>query len=118
MTPIKERFSKFTLPKYCVGFTRHEGILVLWDEDYDPRVLNLILEMNPAERRNLVAIHEHKAMLDLYWIRSIPARYDEHSIDSQGDCFYIRNHLGQSDLIFDSTGSGYSPVFVQESKQQ
>lgn len=40
------------------GYSIHRGVLVVWDEDNDPRVLTLIDQMNPGAREALLAVGE------------------------------------------------------------
>lgn len=59
----------------CHGISVHRGVLVLWDEDFDTRILMGIDMMDAFDRSQLFAAAESKGVVDLYWRRRVPAKY-------------------------------------------
>lgn len=49
------------------GISIHHGIIVVWDEDYDTRVLRLIEEQFPVGSLRPLAVAERKGSLALLW---------------------------------------------------
>lgn len=57
------------------GFSLYRGILVLWDEDRDTRILSMIDGMEDKDREQLVIAQEHEGTLVLLWKKYIPSKY-------------------------------------------
>jgi predicted LPLAT superfamily acyltransferase len=62
-------------PYAAVDESVYKGVRVLWDEDYDHRVLSVVDSISPEIRKSLVAIHERKALIQLWWKDTIPEKY-------------------------------------------
>lgn len=49
------------------GISVHSGVIVVWDEDYDERVLRMIEERFPAGSVNPLAVCEHEGGICILW---------------------------------------------------
>jgi len=105
---MKKRFfvdleAQAALPRLSIdnhGVSVHNGVIVVWDRDYDDRVTSLIDSMDPKVRAELVAIHERKALLWLWWKDQTPDGYAVHdSIDLDGGDIWTVNFSGQASLV-------------------
>jgi hypothetical protein len=65
------------LPASCSGFSLFMGVLILWDGDEDERLLGFVSDMGEESRADLLAVHEHKGALYLYWRNRLPPGYAE-----------------------------------------
>ncbi len=91
----------FTLPfwggitiRYGCSFYR--GALVVWDEDFDTRVLDFLDELPDDVRLHLFAVSEHEGTLGLAWKSTPPRgfhRIESHDVCgdvwSLGECIWI-----------------------------
>ena len=59
------------------GFSNYRGVLIWWDEDYDPRILRFVDQMADADRQSLLGAMETEGNVYLLWDRLIPHRYGE-----------------------------------------
>jgi hypothetical protein len=59
------------------GVSVYDGVVVLWDEDRDRRVLAFIRKLREPIRRRLIAVQEHEGSLTLFWRGPVPKRYVE-----------------------------------------
>lgn len=57
------------------GISTYKNIIIVWDEDYDKRVLKFIDKMIPELRKELLLAEEHKGCLFLLWKDIIPKVY-------------------------------------------
>jgi hypothetical protein len=59
-----------------VGFSVYNNVLILWDEDFDPRVQEAI-DLFRMRGGMLIAIHEHKGSVVCFWEseNNIPDEY-------------------------------------------
>jgi hypothetical protein len=74
------------------GFSVYQGVLVIWDMDYDQRVLKWIDSLPPDIRASLYCVAERKGLLDLKWRGSvIPEGFSEYGtqIDAPDDVWLI-----------------------------
>ena len=74
------------------GFSVYQGVLVIWDMDYDQRVLKWIDSLPPDIRASLYCVAERKGLLDLRWRGSvIPEGFSEYGtqIDAPDDVWLI-----------------------------
>ena len=55
----------------------YKGVLVLWDEDQDARVLEFVDQVAEGDRTKLLAVQEHEANLYLLWRGEIPEQYTQ-----------------------------------------
>jgi len=78
-------------PATC-GVSAYDGVLILWDEDFDNRVLRVvdILE-SIGLTRTLVAVQEHKATLNFVWQDKIPDILPP-DFFVEGDVFCVNDH--------------------------
>jgi hypothetical protein len=58
------------------GFSIHRGVLVLWDEDYDRRILTMLGKMSSNVLRKLIACHEHEGSVGFIWKGRTPKQYE------------------------------------------
>lgn len=58
-----------------VPVSTYNGVIVIWDEDYDTRVLGFIDTLSPAVRSNLLTVHEHEGTIELLWAGSVPPNF-------------------------------------------
>ena len=66
--------------KYGYGVTAFKGVIVVWDEDFDTRVLTLVDRILEEKQGELVSIYEHEGCVRFVWNRIIPEKY---SIDAE-----------------------------------
>jgi len=75
------------------GMSVYRDVLVLWDEDYDTRVLDFIDDMGTVYRDNLLAVRENKGSLDLRWKadQPIPSELQPHGdgVEVGNDCWSV-----------------------------
>jgi hypothetical protein len=84
------------LPHRCTGISTHKGVLVLWDEDKDDRVIGFLDGMTDAERNNLAAIHECEGMVNLYWRHYIPSRFAVGQVMIPCDVWTAEHYVGEN----------------------
>jgi hypothetical protein len=65
--PITHIVNLEQLGSLSYGITIHMGIIIVWDEDYDPRVLSLIEEQFPYGEIRPKAISEKEGMVSMLW---------------------------------------------------
>ena len=96
--PLPVGITKSDLPNmasHCkqevCGSRYYEGVFVQWDEDYDERVLGIIMSIPPDIRKSLIVIQEHKASLGLIWKNKVPIGYEVDSVfySPDGDTFVV-----------------------------
>jgi len=61
----------------CYAFSIYKNTCVVWDDDFDHRVLDLIDHMPDLVQEELVAIYERKGELNLLWLNNVPSGYEE-----------------------------------------
>jgi hypothetical protein len=73
------------------GFSYYKGVLILWDEDHDQRIVKWIESLPSPIRNQLLCAHEHEGTIGLAWRRNkIPQKYKEgNSVLVDGDCWTI-----------------------------
>ena len=76
------------------GFSLYQGVLVIWDDDYDQRVLQWIDSLNPYIRAALYCVAERKGELYLRWRGSVVPEafaesYEGTHIDAPDDVWVI-----------------------------
>ena len=59
------------------AFSIYKNTCVVWDGDFDHRVLDLIDFMPDLDQEELVAIYEHEGGLNLLWLNNVPSEYEE-----------------------------------------
>lgn len=58
------------------GASIYKGVLVIWDEDRDDRILRFIRKnVSSVERFFLLMAHEHEGGLDLLWSEDCPTSF-------------------------------------------
>ena len=57
------------------GFSVYRGVVVVWDEDMDQRVLGVVDKMSDKDRMNLYAIHEREGSVSMWWRDKVPRKY-------------------------------------------
>lgn len=79
------------LGRHKARVSSYRDIVVEWDEDTDPRVLDLLDEMPRHFRRRLLSAAEHEGTVHFNWDGDAPAEYVEGtSIDApDGDVWSI-----------------------------
>jgi hypothetical protein len=70
------------------GFSLYRGVLVVWDEDHDTRVLTFIDSLAEENRKQLLVVQEHEGSIAFIWDRYCPkscegaiAIYDDEGFD-------------------------------------
>lgn len=73
------------------GFSVCDNTLIVWDEDRDVRVLEVLRKMPLDVRSELLLIHEHEATLWMVWDKLVPDAYKEGTEipTSDGDTFSV-----------------------------
>jgi|TARA_B100001964_G_C14195074_1_gene582936 hypothetical protein len=59
------------------AFSIYKNTCVVWDDDFDHRVLDLIDHMPDFDQEELVVIYEHEGGLSLLWLNNVPSGYEE-----------------------------------------
>jgi hypothetical protein len=54
-------------PQASCGFSLYRGVLAVWDEDRDTRVLNFIDDLLPEDRDELLVVQEHEGSVAFIW---------------------------------------------------
>ncbi len=47
------------------GQSYYKGVLIIWDEDHDERVIKFIDKLSDNEKSCMIAVHEHKGYVDI-----------------------------------------------------
>lgn len=60
------------------GVTVYRGVLIVWDEDRDPRVIEAVDDLVdiPDKTETLMAVHESQGYLIAVWKDRVPASVD------------------------------------------
>jgi len=81
------------------GFSLYRGVLVVWDDDYDVRVLDVLDRMPVNVLEQLLAVYERKASISFLWDKAVPHGYTEYDpVDLEpgdGDLFHIHNSFAR-----------------------
>lgn len=75
------------------GISVHHGIIVVWDEDHDGRILNMIEERFPLGSAKPLAVREHKGGVQMLWEHAGDAIHcapDE--LMTEGDYWAVLNY--------------------------
>jgi hypothetical protein len=74
-----------------LGIMLFEGVIVLFDEDFDDRILTFLHDIGSPIRSSLMAAHEHKGTLQLFWktAKIPPFLSDGMCVDVCGDTWCI-----------------------------
>jgi len=80
--------------KHEYGWSKYNNVYVIWDEDYDTRILSFIDNYDGDNEKykydNLIACSEHKGSIMLMFYGFVPFEYAKgKSIDICGDSWYI-----------------------------
>lgn len=75
------------------GVSCYRGVLVLWDNDEDTRVLDFLDEMPDMMRWELIAIHEHEGVVQMFWHGYIPSEYKTDVESPDGDIWSPEHFL-------------------------
>jgi hypothetical protein len=74
------------------GLSLYRGVLVVWDEDYDARVLEFIDGLSEEARRQLLVVHEREGSISYVWDRHQPSEC-EGQVDVDGDTWWVDGNL-------------------------
>ena len=81
------------------GFSLYRGVLVVWDDGHDGRVLDVLDKMPVGVLEQLLAVHERKASISFLWDRLVPMGYGEYDpVDIEpgdGDLFHIDTSIAR-----------------------
>ncbi len=73
---FKNDLAKFIdYPNENYAFSIYKNTCVVWDDDLDHRVLDLVDHMPDLIQEELVAIYERKGDLNILWDNYVPAGY-------------------------------------------
>ncbi len=64
-------------PNADSAFSIYKNVCVIWDDDFDHRVLDLIDGMPAFILKELFAIQEHKGGVCLLWQEDVPSGYEQ-----------------------------------------
>lgn len=87
------------------GFSYHKGVLILWDEDYDQRLIAWIESLPSWTRTQLLCCHQHKGTIKLAWRwGTVPVTYAAgKSVIVDGDVWSITHstvpHPGRKTVL-------------------
>lgn len=76
----------------------YNGVLIIWDNDYDDRIFDFVDSLVEPVREMLLACNERKGMLELIWKQNkfIPDHLAEgESVDIAGDTWHILSSVGE-----------------------
>ena len=59
------------------AFSIYKNTCVIWDDDLDYRILDLIDHMSDFDQQELVAIYEHEGGVNLLWLNNVEIEYKE-----------------------------------------
>lgn len=82
----------------CAGISAHAGVVILWDEDRDERVIELVDSLTDAERGELVAVHECEGCVTMFWRGWIPRRFHVCEVLVAGDVWSAFHIVGNGAL--------------------
>lgn len=82
----------------CAGISAWGGVLVLFDDDHDERVVELLGELTEGERAELVAVHECKGCVTMFWRSWIPRRFQVCELLVAGDVWALSHVVGNGAL--------------------
>ena len=76
---FKGSILKTRTPIYIVNgsYSVYKGVLVVWDEDYDSRILDFIDELHQYIREKLISVSEHEGSIYFLWAESVPDEFSE-----------------------------------------
>lgn len=72
--PILHR-DDLSFQRFDLGFSVYRDIVVLWDDDFDTRVLDWIDSLTDETRQKLAAAQENEGNLYLLWHSEVPFEY-------------------------------------------
>lgn len=76
------------------GISVHCGVIVVWDEDYDERVLRMIEERFPAGSLKPLAVCEHKGSIHILWNEEDAALYGApEDYTTENDCWAATHYF-------------------------
>jgi hypothetical protein len=79
-------------PVYIINesYSVYKGVLVVWDSDYDSRVLDFIDDLDSETREKLISVGERKGSIHFLWAETIPDQFlDGCRVDVGGDSWSI-----------------------------
>jgi hypothetical protein len=62
---------------YPYGYEVYKDVVIVWDEDHDPRIKNFIDDLSHDDRDNLIMCGESKGDLTLWWAYQVPESFQE-----------------------------------------
>lgn len=74
------------------GYSVYRGVRVVWDEDYDTRVLQAIDEMREEDRREAFLMAECEANSIIVWLGPVPSAFRSGYIDVRNDHWELGNY--------------------------
>jgi hypothetical protein len=74
------------------GFSLYQGILVIWDEDQDTRVLDFIDNLLPEAQEQLLVVQEHEGCIRFVWDHYCPHEC-EGEIEVRNDSWCVESSL-------------------------
>ncbi len=95
-------------PPKC-GLSVYNGIIVLWDQDYDTRVLQMIDERFPIGQDKPIAVREYKGTINLLWKSKddafVECFYQEQDdYTTEGDCWSASHYFQDGNTIKEMRG--------------
>jgi len=74
------------------GISSYRNTLVLWDEDTDTRVFDLIDDLTDVERQLLLAVHEHEGSVLFFWKSTEPPKRLERGVHTPDGDYWSAEH--------------------------
>jgi hypothetical protein len=112
---VRDRVLVFDINDLPAGsdYSLYKGVIVVWDDDSDSRVLDLLDKMSDEVRSGLLAVHEHEGSVSFRWFGYIPSDYQEGKGVEPGDgdwwSIYESISLGKSGRTTVGRGAGSLP---------
>lgn len=81
------------------GISLYRGIIVIWDEDHDPRVFTLIDEYFQIGTKKPFAINEHEANVSILWKEESDASNGMVDYDVEDDNWVATDYYKDGDFV-------------------
>jgi len=82
------------------GFSIYKGVLVVWGESENKKLLDTIDLILKKEKNNLLVVHLHDNLLDCVW-KSVPEGLEFGATDTSDGRIEMKSHPYQIPVIFD-----------------
>ncbi len=98
--PLEVKLPELPISIAADDYSLYKGVLVLWDEDHDERLLTFI-DDNLFLAPRLLAAYERKASLSLVWLNEVPQEFeldDREQVEVAGDCWQVESAVTSAEV--------------------